>query len=201
MDTRYGRDEASHRSSERGGKGFNAGVTAPPSDVIGVFGLSPSTTEADLEKVFAAYGALKSCTLVFDKRAQVSRGFGFVTFQSVDDAKVAVDATKDGQLSLQGRQVRVDFSKTRGAHDPTPGRYMGRDVDRPRPSYRDDYRGRRYDDRDRYDRRDDRRDYDRPRSYDRRHDDGYDRDRRYDDRYAGSVDRGYDRRSSPRRYY
>jgi RNA recognition motif-containing protein len=58
-----------------------------------------------------------------------SRGFGFCYFRKTSDAEKAREAMNG--MELQGRKIRVDFSVTRRAHTPTPGRYMGRPDDRP----------------------------------------------------------------------
>jgi RNA recognition motif-containing protein len=117
------------------------------------------------------------------------------------NAARAKDATNG--MAIDGRVIRVDFSKTRSGHEKTPGRYMGpRSERRPAPSYSPAYRRRedederhvrgysrseRYDDRDRasrYDRYDERRD---GRRYDRYDDDRYD-DRRYEERRYSQRD-------------
>merc|ERR1711971_1549468 len=67
-------------------------------------------------------------------------GFGFINFESAEDAKAAKEAMTDQELD--GRRIRVDFSITKRPHTPTPGAYMGR------PTYRGGDRGG-YDDRDR----------------------------------------------------
>ena len=36
-------------------------------------------------------------------------------------------------MHLDGRPIRVDFSVTKRAHTPTPGRYMGERTDEPAP--------------------------------------------------------------------
>lgn len=163
-------------------------ITAKPSNVIGVFGLHPDTKEPDLEAVFGLHGTITSCTLIYDRYTKSSRGFGFITFESIEDATKAIESCKD--LSIMGRPVRVDYSKTNGAHNPTPGKYMGERRDRPyqdrRPYDRYAPRRDRYDDRRGYDRYDDR----------RGGSGGYDR---YDDRRAPSgYDRYDDRRAAPR---
>ncbi|XP_022109204.1 transformer-2 protein homolog alpha-like isoform X2 [Acanthaster planci] len=90
---------------------------------IGVFGLSLYTTEADLREVYTVYGPLERCEVVYDHKTGRSRGFAFVTFQNVDDARDAKIRT-DG-MDIDGRRIRVDFSITKRAHTPTPGIYMG----------------------------------------------------------------------------
>ncbi|XP_071802966.1 transformer-2 protein homolog beta-like isoform X2 [Asterias amurensis] len=90
---------------------------------IGVFGLSLYTTERDLRDVYASYGPLESCNVVYDHQTGRSRGFAFVTFENVEDSSEAKMRT-DG-MEIDGRRIRVDFSITKRAHTPTPGIYMG----------------------------------------------------------------------------
>jgi len=60
-------------------------------------------------------------------------GFGFVYFDSIDDARRARDsALESGERNgdppnsvlLDGRPVRIDYSLTQKPHSPTPGIYM-----------------------------------------------------------------------------
>ncbi|GFT03601.1 hypothetical protein NPIL_111211, partial [Nephila pilipes] len=53
-----------------------------------------------------------------------SRGFAFVYFQNMEDAEMAKDRC-NGRV-IDGRKVRVDFSFTKRAHNPTPGIYKGK---------------------------------------------------------------------------
>mmetsp|Transcript_4344 Transcript_4344/g.4111 ORF Transcript_4344/g.4111 Transcript_4344/m.4111 type:complete len:109 (+) Transcript_4344:386-712(+) len=55
-----------------------------------------------------------------------SRGFGFVTFQKSEDAKDAIyymDKTK-----IDGKEIRVEISRRAKAREPTPGRYLGKQI-------------------------------------------------------------------------
>lgn len=94
---------------------------------LGVFGLSLYTQERDLKEVFSKYGPLEDVQVVYDAQSGRSRGFAFVYFESVDDAKAAKDRCNG--LEIDGRKIRVDYSITQRAHTPTPGIYMGK------PSY------------------------------------------------------------------
>jgi len=193
------RDRSYSRSRSRGrGQRRGAGDHEPaaPSKVLGIFGLNASTREEDLREEFSRFGELESCTLITDKRTGESKRFGFIYFKNQDDATKAKESLTG--MTLHGNQVRIDYSITRKAHSPTPGRYMGKVKRIPRYGGRggryapyNDYSDRRggggydygydrrgggsdrYDDRysDRYDRYDDR-------SYDR-YDDRYDDRRRY----------------------
>lgn len=143
-----------------------------PCSVLGVFGLSSSTNERDLKDEFSKYGQIDKVDLIYDKHSGRSKCFGFIYFTSVDEATKAKNACNG--MKLHGREIRTDYSATKGPHEPTPGRYMGRATSR-NPRRMDRYIPRRdrydpYDDRDRYYRSS------RDRFYD-------DRDRYYDDRY------------------
>lgn len=58
-----------------------------PNTCLGVFGLSLYTTERDLREVFSRYGSLAGVNVVYDQRTGRSRGFAFVYFEHIDDAK------------------------------------------------------------------------------------------------------------------
>ena len=81
--------------------------------------------------------------VLFDQHLTQSRGFAFLTFESIDDATAARNSLTDTGFFLNttqvtlfvlkyiftvldGRKIRVDYSITKRAHTPTPGMYMGR---------------------------------------------------------------------------
>ncbi len=148
-----------------------------PTNVLGVFGMSGQTNHRDLEKEFSKFGKVENVQLINDKATQRSRGpsvtcpparlhlslpfcladvcelnagdtgFGFVYFETVDQAAKAREAMNGA--TLDGRKVRVDYSVritalrrvrcgvtdscpdlnpfqvTQKAHPSTPGRYLG----------------------------------------------------------------------------
>ncbi|KAJ1019463.1 hypothetical protein NDA16_004580 [Ustilago loliicola] len=94
-----------------------------PTTVLGVFGLSIRTVEADLKDEFEAIAPVEKVVVVYDARSGRSRGFGFVTMRDVDGASSAIEALNG--KDLHGRRIRVDFSTTHKPHDPTPGIYKG----------------------------------------------------------------------------
>ena len=51
-----------------------------------VGGISPHTTEAELHQLFSSYGNVKATKIIQD-RAGVSKGYGFVTFETEDEAR------------------------------------------------------------------------------------------------------------------
>jgi len=89
------------------------------SKCIGVFGLDWDTTERELERKFSKYGEITGCTLIWDNQRNHSRGFGFVTFSTVDAAAEAVEAMNG--RTIEGRTVRVDFSYTKNYDAKRPG--------------------------------------------------------------------------------
>jgi len=139
---------------------------------LGVFGLSGTTTEKDLEDEFSKHGKVEKVELIMDKRTQRSRCFGFLYFATVEDAARAKENCNG--MRLHGRNIRTDFSYTTKAHSPTPGQYMGKVTRR--------YAPRRFDNR--YNRS--------PRRYEPYYDDRRYEERRYDDRRY--EDRRYDDR-------
>ena len=92
-----------------------------------MFGLSIRTTERDLEDEFARVGDVDKVVIVYDARTGRSRGFGFITMRDVETASRAIEQMNG--VELHGRKIRVDYSSTSRAHDPTPGEYRGN----PRP--------------------------------------------------------------------
>ncbi|XP_055923782.1 transformer-2 protein homolog alpha [Eupeodes corollae] len=110
---------------------------------LGIFGLSIHTDEHKIRDLFSKYGRIERIQVVLDAKTGRSRGFCFVYFDDLKDAKVAKDGTNG--LEIDGRRIRVDYSITQRPHTPTPGVYMGQPTraykereyhDR----YREDYR-------------------------------------------------------------
>jgi len=52
--------------------------------------LSRSTTEEELNILFAKYGTVQSCDLVLDKKTGGSKGFAFVEMPKIGEAKAAM---------------------------------------------------------------------------------------------------------------
>ncbi|XP_016979744.1 transformer-2 sex-determining protein isoform X2 [Drosophila rhopaloa] len=91
---------------------------------IGVFGLNTNTTQHKVRELFNKYGPIERIQMVIDAHTHRSRGFCFIYFENLDDARVAKDACSG--IEVDDRRIRVDYSITQRAHTPTPGVYMGR---------------------------------------------------------------------------
>uniref|UniRef100_A0A0D6QUR6 RRM domain-containing protein n=1 Tax=Araucaria cunninghamii TaxID=56994 RepID=A0A0D6QUR6_ARACU len=138
-----------------------SGDVRNPGNNLYVTGLSPRITKRDLEEHFSKEGTVVECHLVVDPRTRESRGFGFVTMASLEDAERCIKYLN--RSVIEGRVITVEKAKRKRGRTPTPGKYLGvrptrvRDYDRRReysrstdlyssrrsPSY-SPYRGDRY---------------------------------------------------------
>lgn len=75
-----------------------------------VAGFSFLTTERDLESKFSRYGRVHDIRIVRDKRSGDSRGFGFLTLESDEDADAAIRALDETEWN--GRIILVEKSKS-----------------------------------------------------------------------------------------
>lgn len=62
-------------------------------------------TDDKLNAIFAAYGKVVSANIVFDKFSSRSKGFGFVEFETEEEAQAALQAL-DGS-EQDGRNIAV----------------------------------------------------------------------------------------------
>ncbi|KAE8700935.1 Glycine-rich RNA-binding protein 4 [Hibiscus syriacus] len=74
-----------------------------------VGGLSFYTTEKGLSDAFSQYGQVMEAKIVMDRVSDRSKGFGFVTYASEDEAEKAI-AEMNGK-DLNGRAIFVDYAK------------------------------------------------------------------------------------------
>ncbi|XP_062191159.1 serine/arginine-rich splicing factor SR45a-like isoform X2 [Phragmites australis] len=114
---RRGRSRSRDRSRSRSEDDRN------PGNNLYVTGLSTRVTEDDLEKFFSKEGKVKHCHVVLDPRSKESRGFAFVTMDTVDDARRCIKYLH--RTVLEGRLVTVEKAKRTRERTPTPGKYCG----------------------------------------------------------------------------
>ncbi|KAL5155544.1 Small RNA-binding protein 11, chloroplastic [Glycine soja] len=72
-------------------------------------GLSFYTTEKALSEAFSSYGQVIEAKIVTDRLSDRSKGFGFVTLASQDEAENAIEDMKG--KTLNGRVIFVDYPK------------------------------------------------------------------------------------------
>lgn len=72
--------------------------------------LSYDATESDLSELFKGVGTVKTAEIVSHKYNEKSKGFGFVTMTTIDEAKRAVLELHDKEF--MGRKLVVSGAKT-----------------------------------------------------------------------------------------
>uniref|UniRef100_A0A804NQL5 RRM domain-containing protein n=1 Tax=Zea mays TaxID=4577 RepID=A0A804NQL5_MAIZE len=115
---RRGRSRSRDRSRSRSPDDRN------PGNNLYVTGLSTRVTEDDLEKFFSKEGKVKNCHVVLDPRTKESRGFAFVTMDTLEGARRSIKYLH--RTVLEGRLVTVEKAKRTRERTPTPGKYCGR---------------------------------------------------------------------------
>ena len=73
--------------------------------------LGYGVTSADLEALFAEYGAVRSAEVIMDRDTGRSKGFGFVEMERDADAQSAISALNDREH--EGRPLKVNEAKPR----------------------------------------------------------------------------------------
>ncbi len=71
-----------------------------------VGGLSWDTTEDSLRKFFEKFGKVLEAKVVSDRATGRSKGFGFVTMATAEEAKKAISEANNQELD--GRTIKVD---------------------------------------------------------------------------------------------
>ena len=76
-----------------------------------VGGLPFSTTDDELNELFAAHGTVASAVVVKDRDTGRSKGFGFVEFENDNEGKAAEQALNGSDLG--GRSITVNEARPR----------------------------------------------------------------------------------------
>ncbi|KAJ0257323.1 Glycine-rich RNA-binding protein 6 [Hirschfeldia incana] len=77
-----------------------------------VGGLSPTTDVDILKDVFGRFGKIVDVVVISDRETGVSKGFGFVTYDSIDAANKAMQQMNDQELD--GRIIGVNPADSGG---------------------------------------------------------------------------------------
>jgi RNA recognition motif-containing protein len=85
--------------------------------VINIFvrNLDPTTTDAQLKDLFAAYGSVETVTIVTDRDTSGPRGIAFVEMTDATEAKAAIESL-NGFL-LNDRAIRLNEARPKLEHD------------------------------------------------------------------------------------
>ena len=71
--------------------------------------LPQTMSEEEVKCLFSSIGPVQSCKLIKDKLAQISLGYAFVNFHTVEDATRAID-TLNG-LPMQNKIIKVSYAR------------------------------------------------------------------------------------------
>jgi len=99
------------------------------SNKLFVGNLSFETTENDLQDAFAAFGTVTETNLMMDRATSRSRGFGFVTMTTPEEAQKAIEGLNGRELG--GRTLTVNVARPReerpggGRREYSGGGYRG----------------------------------------------------------------------------
>jgi nucleolin len=96
---------------------------SPPSDTLFVGNLSFEVGQDAVSQAFGEYGTILGVRLPTDRETGNPKGFGYVTFSSVEEAQAAMEAMQG--YELEGRSVRLDYSQPRPQNGESPGRGRG----------------------------------------------------------------------------
>ncbi len=77
-----------------------------------VGGLAWATDDQGLREAFESFGEVQEAVVIKDRETGRSRGFGFVTMSSGEEAESAIKAMDGTQLD--GRSIRVNEAQERG---------------------------------------------------------------------------------------
>ncbi|TPX44612.1 hypothetical protein SeMB42_g04280 [Synchytrium endobioticum] len=94
-----------------------------PGNNVHVSGLHTNVDESALRDMFKEFGTVTHVEIVMDPHTKESRGFAFVTFDTVEGADAAI-AGMNG-VDQNGRRLIVQKARRARARTPTPGRYYG----------------------------------------------------------------------------
>ncbi len=84
---------------------------------IFVRNLDPTTTEAQLKDLFAAYGSVETVTIVTDRDTSGPRGFAFVEMTDVAEAEAAIESLNG--FRLNDRALRLNEAREKLPRDST----------------------------------------------------------------------------------
>ncbi|XP_021770948.1 glycine-rich RNA-binding protein 2, mitochondrial-like [Chenopodium quinoa] len=97
---------------------FYQAIRCFSSSKLFIGGLSFATDENSLREAFLPYGDVVEARVIFDRESGRSRGFGFVSYASAEEASSAIQAL-DGR-DLHGRFLRVAYAADQRRTSPGP---------------------------------------------------------------------------------
>lgn len=109
IDFANSKKDPKERSNQRQNK-FGDQTTAP-SETLFVANIAFGATEDIIGEAFGAHGQVQSVRLPTDMESGQPKGFGYVTFGSIEDATTAMQQMSGAVI--EGRPIRLDFAGPR----------------------------------------------------------------------------------------
>ncbi|KAF9564951.1 RNA-binding domain-containing protein [Agrocybe pediades] len=91
-----------------------------PGNNLHVSGLSHKVDTRDLESAFAKIGRVKKASVMYDPHTRESRGFGFVTMETAEEADAAIAALNSTELMGKVMNVEKFEGSSWARKDPNP---------------------------------------------------------------------------------
>ncbi|KAL0484543.1 hypothetical protein AKO1_011573 [Acrasis kona] len=87
-------------------------------------GVPPNSSEETARQVLSKFGPIEDIRIVLDPRTRQNRGFGFITYKSVDEADQAIK--ESGNVTIDGSPITIQKANRKNPRKSTPGQYMGK---------------------------------------------------------------------------
>ncbi|KAF8916644.1 hypothetical protein CPB85DRAFT_1431964 [Mucidula mucida] len=109
-DSEYARENGSRRSMSpgvgRGERRDRDDGNQNPGNNLHVSGLARKVDMRDLEEAFSKVGRVQKASIMYDPHTRESRGFGFVTMESPEEAEAAIAALNG--TDFMGRTLVIE---------------------------------------------------------------------------------------------
>ncbi|GMF07380.1 unnamed protein product [Ambrosiozyma monospora] len=79
-----------------------------------VGGIAPDVTPEEFKEYFAKFGPIVDSQLMLDKDTGKSRGYGFVTYESMDSVEIV---TQNKYVMFHGKQMEIKKAEPRAVHN------------------------------------------------------------------------------------
>ncbi|KAF1951848.1 RNA-binding domain-containing protein [Byssothecium circinans] len=99
------KDKSNNRAARFGDK------PSVPSNTLFIGNLSFDSSNESIHEAFSAYGEISRVSLPTDRETGAPKGFGYVDYGTVDEAKAALEALNG--YEVDGRPIRVDYATPR----------------------------------------------------------------------------------------